>query len=206
MDSGYLFHMSRTYHRFRCSDFRQDSLVCAVTFLAFALLPCADRAPSQTAPAAERTYDVPCEVTSFAHSGDGTTIWFACQDQTWKRWQQDAAEARAKGEPPPPRVTSHSRTVVYALDVPSGLVVKLTDADGGIYLAAAPMGKQVVLTLPQKRGHGQPVLFDCARRVAELPIDPSFLVWSSDASKIYFYGGSTIQADAWGHSWRFAPL
>ena len=55
----------------------------------------------------------------------------------------------------------------------------------------------MILVLPKERGSGLAILYDGPRRVAELPIDPSFLVWSADASKIYFYGGSTIQSDAW---------
>jgi len=55
----------------------------------------------------------------------------------------------------------------------------------------------MVLVLPQERGSGQPVPYDGTQKVAELFIDPSLLIWSADATKIYFYGGSTIQTDAW---------
>ena len=150
-------------------------------------------------PATDRTYELPCDVTSFAQSGDGTVIWVACNDRSlWKRWQSDVKETREKGIAPPPRpVTSHARTVVYVLEVQSGRVSEIQDAEGPIYIVAAPVGAKAVLILPQDRGHGRPILFDGSQRVAELPIDPSFLIWSADASKIYFYGGSTIEADAW---------
>lgn len=87
--------------------------------------------------------------------------------------------------------------MVYALKVPSGQVTELTQAEGGIEIAAAPVGSRVVLVLPQERGHGRPILYEGVREVTELPIDPAFLAWSADGSKIYFYGGTTIEADAW---------
>jgi hypothetical protein len=132
-------------------------------------------------------------------SGDGAMIWFACEDQSLrKRWESDAAEAQRKNvPPPPPPVTSHSRTDVYGLEIASGRVTPLVHTNGRVEIVAAPLGTKMILVLPKERGSGLAVLYDGPRRMVELPIDPSFLVWSADASKIYFYGGSTIQSDAW---------
>jgi hypothetical protein len=147
----------------------------------------------------ERRYGLPCEVTSFAQSGDGATIWAVCQDQSLrKQWEMDAAEARKKRmSPPPPPATSHARTAVYAVELPSGRITPLANAEGRIEISAAPVGTKMVLVLPQESGSGQPVLYEGTQRVAELSIDPSLLIWSADATKIYFYAGSTIQTDAW---------
>jgi hypothetical protein len=147
----------------------------------------------------ERSFTLPCEATSFMQSGDGAMIWFACEDQSLrKRWESDAAEAQRKNVPPPaPPVTSHSRTDVYSLEVASGRVTPLVHANGRVAIVAAPQGTKMILVLPKEAGSGLAVLYDGPHRMAELPIDPSFLVWSADASKIYFYGGSTIQSDAW---------
>jgi hypothetical protein len=147
----------------------------------------------------ERTFTLPCEATSFVQSGDSGIIWFACTDQSLrKRWEMEAAEAhKNKIAPPPPPVTSHARTDVYALETTSGRVTALASAEGRIELAAAPVGNEMILVLPQEKGRGSPVLYEGFRKKKDLQIDASFLVWSADASKIYFYGGSTIQADAW---------
>jgi hypothetical protein len=170
-----------------------------MTFLLFSLPLSATLAFGQRTTPLERTYNLPCNVTSFSQSGDGALIWFACQDQSLqKRWETDAAEARKRKQPPPPPpVTLHAHTDVYALEVRSGRATKLADVEGRIAIAAAPVGTQMVLVLPQERGNGQPVLYDGIRKVTDLPIDPYLLVWSADASKIYFYGGTTIEADAW---------
>jgi hypothetical protein len=103
------------------------------------------------AAAAERRYELPCDVTSFAQSGDGTVIWVACQDQSArKQWQRDAVQARSKGvSPPPPPTTYHSQTLVYALDAHSGQVQQVEKAQGPIYIIAAPVGTKSILILPQ---------------------------------------------------------
>jgi hypothetical protein len=94
-------------------------------------------------------------------------------------------------------VTSHSLTEVYALEVSSGRVTPLANPEGRVEIAAAPVGTEMILVLPQEKGNGLPVLYDGPRKVAELQIDPHLLVWSADASKLYFYGGSTKEGDAW---------
>jgi hypothetical protein len=151
-----------------------------------------------TAPT-ERSFTLPCEATSFIQSGDGAMIWFACEDQSLrKRRESDVAEAQRKNvPPPPPPVTSLSRTDVYGLEIASGRVTPLVHANGRVEIVAAPLGTKMILVLPKERGSGLAVLYDGPRRLAELQIDASFLAWSADASKIYFYGGSTIQSDAW---------
>jgi hypothetical protein len=151
-----------------------------------------------TAPT-ERSFTLPCSATSFAQSGDGALIWFACQDQSLrKRWETEAAEAQRKNlPPPPPPVASHPATDVYDLEIASGRVTPLVHADGRVEIIAAPLGTEMILVLPKERGSRLAVLYDGSSRTTELPIDPSFLAWSADTSKIYFYGGSTVQSDAW---------
>jgi hypothetical protein len=185
----YRFHMKRLMNTGRLL---QSSLLCiGIVFVAPFI--------TQHTAATERSFTLPCEATSFMQSGDGAMIWFACEDQSLRnRWEGDAAEARKENlPPPPPPVTSHSSTDVYCIETASGRVTPLVHANGRVEIVAAPLGTKMVLVLPKERSSGLAVLYDGARRMAELPIDPSFLVWSADASKIYFYGGSTIQSDAW---------
>ncbi len=185
----YRFYMKRLINTGRLL---QSSLLC-IGIVFVAPFTAQHNAPT------ERSFTLPCEATSFMQSGDGALIWFACEEQSLrKRWESDAAEARKKNlPPPPPPVTSHSSTDVYCLETVSGRVTPLVHANGSVKIVAAPLGSKVVLVLPKESSSGLAVLYDGPRRVAELPIDPSFLVWSADASKIYFYGGSTIQSDAW---------
>jgi hypothetical protein len=170
---------------------RLSSLLCIGVFVAFF--------SAEHAVPIERSFTLPCEATSFVQSGDGAIIWFACEDQSLrKRWETEATEAQKKNlPPPPPPVTSHSPTDVYGLEIASGRVTPLVHAGGRVEMIAAPLGTKMILVLPKERGSGLPVLYDGPRQMAELPIDPTFLAWSADASKIYFYGGSTVQSDAW---------
>ena len=177
----------------------QPSLLCiGIAFIASYMFNDRPVIVRHTAPT-ERSFTLPCEATSFMQSADGAMIWLACQDQSLRKlWESDAAEAQRKNlSPPPPPVTSHARTDVYSLEIASGRVTPLVHASERVEIIAAPLGTKMILVLPQERGSGLAALYDGPRRMAELPIDPSFLAWSADASKIYFYGGSTIQSDAW---------
>jgi len=126
----------------RGSRLRLPLSIWTVTLFVFSFPFCTRLACGQKPAPVERTYGLPCEVTSFAQSGDGATIWAACQDQSLrKQWEIDAAEARKKKmSPPPPPVTSHARTEVYALELPSGRVTALANAEGRIEISAAPKG------------------------------------------------------------------
>jgi hypothetical protein len=177
----------------------QFSLLCVATGFVVSCPLLARSDTAQRSASTDHTFSLPCEATSFRLSGDGAMIWFACEDQSLrKRWESDAAEAQRKNvPPPPPPVMSHSPTDVYGLEIASGRVTPLVHANGTVEIIAAPLGPQMILVLPHERGSSLAVLYDGPRRLAELPIDPSFLAWSADASKVYFYGGSTIQSDAW---------
>jgi hypothetical protein len=194
---GYRFHMNQIAREFRPT---QASLPCTALVLVLSLVLSPKLVLGEKPAPVERTYDLPCEVTSFDQSGDGSIVWFACKDRSlWKRWQSDAAEAgKQKKLPPPPPVTVYSRTEVYAIEISSGRITALGGAEGRVEIVAAPLGTRMVLVLPEDKGPGRPVLYDGTRKVTELPIDPSrLLLWSPDARKIYFYGGSTIEAEAW---------
>lgn len=125
----------------------------------------------------ERIFTPPCEATSFVQPGDAGIIWFACIDQSpRKRWEMEAAEAHKNTiAPPPPPVTSHSRTDVYALETTSGRVTALASAEGRIELVAAPVGNKIILVLAREKGPDLAVLYDRFRKETELQVDPSFL-------------------------------
>ncbi len=130
---------------------------------------------------ADRTYKLPCDIDAFSPSGDGTAVWIACFEPTKT----------------PPQSNYLRRSIVYALDTASGRLTELARATGAIRTEAAPVGTKAVIVLPEDRGNGKAVLYDGTRAITTLAIDPSFLGWSADAKQIYFYGGSTIQSDAW---------
>ncbi len=54
-----------------------------------------------------------------------------------------------------------------------------------------------MVVMPEEKGWGAVFLYDQQTKIKKLPIDAYWLEWSADAKKVYFYGGSTIQADAW---------
>ena len=51
--------------------------------------------------------------------------------------------------------------------------------------------------LPEGRSCGRPVLHQGGQLLQHLPFTDCSIGWSADASQIYFYGGATIQGDAW---------
>jgi hypothetical protein len=62
---------------------------------------------------------------------------------------------------------------------------------------AAPVGRSAVVVVPEQGSNGRVLLYEGAREVSPLPIGAEVLAWSSDAGKVYFYCGSTLEADAW---------
>lgn len=49
----------------------------------------------------------------------------------------------------------------------------------------------------QRSGAGRVLLYNRKQQVKELPANASFLLWAGDSQKLYFYGGTTVQEDAW---------
>jgi hypothetical protein len=104
-------------------------------------------------------------------------------------------KAHDAGLPPPAAYDIPSN--VYWIDAATGVPEKIADADTDLRVTAAPTGSQSVLVVSQRSGAGKVLLYNRKQRVRELPINPSFLLWAGDAQRLYFYGGTTIQADGW---------
>jgi hypothetical protein len=175
----------------------RQSIAIAIVLLAFSL-DC-QRASGEQSPPTERTYPIPCEANSFALSGNGRMIWFACKATLQMPWETDSAEARKKKKSPgPPPAASQLQTEIYALEVPSGKITLLTRVEGTIHIAAAPVGAQMVLL--RCRGNYASILYEGVRKVAELPINSNsgLCVRSADASTIYFDGTPTKVLDMLG--------
>jgi hypothetical protein len=154
--------------------------------------------PNQETIASQWVRELPSEITSFAQSGDGALIWVACEDRPPSERLASAADTSKKAQTEfSVRDQSAAKTTVYAVDINSGLITTVTQSQGPVRLVPSPVGAQIVLVLPRERSNGRSVLYERTRQIAELPIDPYLLVWSADGSRIYFYGGTTIQADAW---------
>jgi hypothetical protein len=64
-------------------------------------------------------------------------------------------------------------------------------------VVAAPHNSKALVLMPQQRSRAKVILYDGPRRERALPVDAESLLWSADGTKIYFYGGSTVQADGW---------
>ena len=145
------------------------------------------------ASAADAKTALPCDATSIAVAADGSGLWFGCS-------QGLAAEKRAEaaGKPAPNYAgTDSDPTDVYWLANGSTAPVKAASAKGVIDIMPALVGSQALFVMPQASGKSKVALFNGQQRVKDLPLNPEFLLWSADAQKIYFYGGSTVQADAW---------
>lgn len=81
---------------------------------------------------------------------------------------------------------------MYTVDALTGKATLLASTVGWFRLVPAPKGDNLVAVRNLEHA-------DLYRRdsKSELPIDASFVAWSADATRLYFYGGTTIQADGW---------
>lgn len=102
-------------------------------------------------------------------------------------------KAQAASQPTPTANPSD----VYWIDSATGVPEKVASADTAVNVIAAPSGSQSLIVMAQRSGSGRVMLYNRERRVKELPVDATFLLWGGDSQKVYFYGGTTIQADAW---------
>jgi len=120
-----------------------------------------------------RAYEVPCKISSFAESGDGTLIWTAC----------DAPAGGVSG---------------YTIDLRNGQITKIGDGTQIFDIVAAPIGDKAVVVFVRQRAQDRAVLYEGTRAIADLPIQPFAFLWSADGSKIYSDGGSAKnETDAW---------
>jgi hypothetical protein len=158
------------------------ALTVLLFFLGFLLVPAA----------AEKTV-VSCDITGIAVAADGSGVWFTCSrnlaslKRTVKSGQTVSPYVGLKNDP----------SELYWLPSSMKSPERITSVEGYIGLLAAPSGSQVLVVMPQERSWGQAVLYERQKRMKELPVDAAFLLWSADSHWLYFYGGSTIQADAW---------
>ena len=123
----------------------------------------------QAKTAGERELNLPCEANSLAISGDDSTGWFSCTT-VWN-----------------PTVSSWAgaSTTVYSIDLKTSDVSRLFRASGGpVTLTPAPVGSTVVVsTMGSKRIRA--LLCDRHHVISILPIDPAYVFWSADGSKVY---------------------
>lgn len=104
-----------------------------------------------------------------------------------------AKEARANALPPP---ADESPSDLYWLGSDTYEPVKIATANGTIRVLPAPSGALSLVVEPQERS-SRVLLYRGKQEVKSLSVDDTFLLWSADARKFYFYGGTTLQADAW---------
>ena len=134
--------------------------------------------------------NLPCELPKIAVAGDGSGVWVVC----WRNWSA-IRKARDAALPPPSPYERPSD--VYWIANATGSPEKITDSDTDIRVIPAPSGSQSVIVVSRKSGAGRVLLYNRRQKVRELAVDPSFLLWAADAQRLYFYGGTTIQADPW---------
>lgn len=102
------------------------------------------------------------------------------------------------GESAPRHVSGSFRpTTVYALSIQSGGLTELFRSAGFTSISAAPVGNRVVFVSNDQSRKDEAVLYQGTHRVVKLSIDPRYFVWSTDAKRIFFYGGQTTEANAW---------
>ena len=138
---------------------------------------------------ADRTYEFPCEIASFAVSADMTMAWVSCfrldPTHTAEAWQRPSS--------------------LYALDIASGTLSEVREATGWIRIIAAPAGARAIAVIPQKGGIARGFFYQGQREVSQIPIATEYLSWSADGRSVYFYGRTTIEADAWNILGVFRP-
>ena len=143
--------------------------------------------------AAVQKAPLPCDATSIAVAADGSGLWFGCSKGLAERKRAEAA-----GKPEPSYAgTDSDPTDVYWLANGSTAPMKVVSAKGVVDVVAAPVGPQALFVMPHPTGRSKVVLYNAQQRLKDLPLNPDFLLWSADAQKVYTYGGSTVQSDAW---------
>jgi hypothetical protein len=144
-------------------------------------------------PSVEPETTLPCDMTGLAVASDGSGLWFACSRE-WAIKRREIAEGKFN---PPYVGTQSDPTEIYWLASGSSAAVKVASAKEVIQVIPAPQGARALLVMPQEHSWGTAVLYEKDKKLEVLPVDAYLLEWSADARRLYFYGGSTIQADAW---------
>jgi hypothetical protein len=136
-------------------------------------------ASSQQSMPVSRTYALPCAPQTLAVATDGSTAWFACEGQSAENvsdWVH--------------------RNWVYALDLESGRVKKISEGHGFVRFLPAPHGAEAIMMRLGERKAKHAVLVNGNGIVKELPIIDA-IDWNSAGTNVYFEAGSTIEAEAW---------
>lgn len=135
---------------------------------------------------ADRTFQLPCEIASASPSGDGNAVWVACF-------------IRKTDKSGKPLNYYQSTSLVYSVNVSTGRVTQILSNVGVITVSPAQVGDKVIVVVPRERSNGKAILFSgSVRSSIDLSfVDPGLIVWGADGQRLYFYGGSTLQADAW---------
>jgi len=121
---------------------------------------------------------LPCPVSSMAVAADGSGIWFVCSANSKAQHPRNEREA-------------------YWLPTATKTPVKIEEGSPNLAILPAPSGSRALIVGTPRSGQWQASLYDKQQPIKELPIDASFVLWGADSHKIYFYGGSTVQADVW---------
>src|SRR6267154_1861441 len=137
---------------------------------------------------------VPCKLRQMAVAADGSGIWFVCSPSSGASEKQSELTGQ---QTPQYRRANTAQTEAYWLPTATHVPLKVADATASINIHAAPLGSEALVVISTGSGRWSALLHDKQVRVKELPLDASFLLWSSDSRRIYFYGGSTVQADVW---------
>lgn len=157
-------------------------------------LACFVIATTQLLAAQMRTIATPCNLTDFSVAADGTGVWVICRTESDK---EKAADEAGRKTTAPPVGSRNDPSEVYWVDLLHGGAQRAASASGAIDVYPSPKGHMALLVLPQERSWGEVFVYDAATRQRKLPIDAYTLAWGSDASRVYFYGGTTLQADVW---------
>jgi hypothetical protein len=135
---------------------------------------------SQETAEISRSYPLPCQPDSIAASADGSTVWIACEEKGNGSLKSDWVY----------------RNWVYALDVTSGRIQKISTGHGFVNFLPSPHGVDAVMTRLGEMHSKHALLLSGAKIVKELPIDWP-IAWNSEGTKLYFEAGSTSQGEAW---------
>jgi hypothetical protein len=127
-----------------------------------------------------RSYPLPCQPDSIAASADGSTVWIACEEKGHGSLKSDWVY----------------RNWVYAADLQSGRLQKISTGHGFVGFLPAPHGMGAVMTRVGEMHPKHALLLSGAKIVKQLPIDWP-IAWSGDGTNLYFDAGSTVQAEAW---------
>lgn len=136
---------------------------------------------------------LPCDLPDISVAADGSGTWAVCR----KLWPDWVRKSKNQTPPPPPPGANSDATELYWIRAGSDVPQKVASAKAVIQVIPAPTTARALVVMPEVRSWGRVVLYDGPRKVKELAVDAYVLLWGTDANRIYFYGGTTVEADAW---------